>query len=187
MVDFILLVHDSHFCYFFLGDINMPSSETSLSFWEDSFTRAINISLNASGLSRCRQNGWHECAKVIRVCGTCSARYCDTRSFPVSAQVRRRLEKLRHLASVRLTCMQVYAPTTSHSDEETDYFYNTIDNILEKQTHYTIIVMGDFNVKVGGQTNTLEMATCCFGLGQINERGDTLEWATTKNFKVMNT
>ena len=59
--------------------------------------------------------------------------------------------------------------------------------ILEKQTHYTI-VMGDFNAKVGGQTNTSERATGCFGLGQRNERGDTLvEWATSKNVKIMNT
>ena len=80
--------------------------------------------------------------------------------------------------------------TTSHSDEETDNFYNTIDKILEKQTHYTIIIFcdGDFNAKVGGQTNTSERATGCFGLGQRNERGDTLvEWATSKNFKIMNT
>ena len=49
----------------------------------------------------------------------------------------------------QLKIVQVYAPTTSHSDEETDNFYNTIDKILEKQTHYTI-VMGDFNAKVGG-------------------------------------
>ena len=55
----------------------------------------------------------------------------------------------------QLKIVQVYAPTTSHSDEETDNFYNTIDKILEKQTHYTI-VMGDFNAKVGGQTNTSE-------------------------------
>ena len=73
----------------------------------------------------------------------------------------------------QLKIVQVYAPTTSHSDEETDNFYNTIDKILEKQTHYTI-VMGDFNAKVGGQTNTSERATGCFGLGQRNERGDTL-------------
>ena len=87
----------------------------------------------------------------------------------------------------QLKIVQVYAPTTSHSDEETDNFYNTIANILEKQTHYTI-VMGDFNAKVGGQTNTSERATGCFGLGQRNERGDTLvEWATSKNFKIMNT
>ena len=57
----------------------------------------------------------------------------------------------------QLKIVQVYAPTTSHSDEETDNFYNTIDKILEKQTHYTI-VMGDFNAKVGGQTNTSERA-----------------------------
>ena len=55
------------------------------------------------------------------------------------------------------------------------------------KTHYTI-VMGDVNAKVGGQTNTSERATGCFGLGQRNERGDTLvEWATSKNFKIMNT
>ena len=39
--------------------------------------------------------------------------------------------------------------------------------------------------KVGGQT---ERATGCFGLGQRNERGHTLvEWATSKNFKIINT
>ena len=87
----------------------------------------------------------------------------------------------------QLKIVEVYAPKTSHSDEETDNFYNTIDKILEKQTHYTI-VMGDFNAKVGGQTNTSEKATGCFGLGQRNERGDTLvEWATSNNFKIMNT
>ena len=48
--------------------------------------------------------------------------------------------------------------------------------------------MGDFNAKVGGQTNTSERETGCFGLGQRNERGDTLvKWATSKNFKIMNT
>ena len=50
------------------------------------------------------------------------------------------------------------------------------------------IVMGDLNSKVGGQTNTSERETGCFGLGQRNERGDTLvEWATSKNLKIMNT
>ena len=94
----------------------------------------------------------------------------------------------RITARYQLKIVQVYAPTTSHSDEDTENFYNTIDKILEKQTHYTIIVMGDFNAKVGGHTNTSERATGCFGLVQRNERGYTLvEWATSKNFKIINT
>ena len=48
--------------------------------------------------------------------------------------------------------------------------------------------MGDFNGKVGGQTNTSERATGCFDMDQRNERGDTfVEWVTSKNFKIMNT
>ena len=48
--------------------------------------------------------------------------------------------------------------------------------------------MGDFNAKVGGQTNTAESATGCFGLGQRHERGNTLvDWATSNNFKITNT
>ena len=94
---------------------------------------------------------------------------------------------LRITDSYQLKIVQEYAPTTSHSDEGTDNFYNTIDKILEKQRHYTI-VMGDFNAEVGGQANTSERATGCFGLGRRNERGGTLvEWATSKNFKIMNT
>ena len=78
---------------------------------------------------------------------------------------------LRITDRYQLKIVQVYAPTTSHSDEETDNFYNTIDRILEKQAHYTV-ALGDFNAKVGGQSNTSERATGCFGLGQRNERGD---------------
>ena len=42
---------------------------------------------------------------------------------------------LRITDRYQLKIVQVYAPTTSHSDEETDNFYNTIAKILEKQTH----------------------------------------------------
>ena len=36
-----------------------------------------------------------------------------------------------------LKIVQVYAPTTSHSGEDTEKLYNTIAKILEKQSHYT--------------------------------------------------
>ncbi|KAI0219981.1 Craniofacial development protein 2, partial [Lamellibrachia satsuma] len=86
-----------------------------------------------------------------------------------------------------LKIVQVYAPTTSHSEDEINIFYNDIDKILENPSHYTI-VMGDFNAKVGVRTNPSETATESFGLGQRNERGDTLiEWTTSKDYKIMNT
>ena len=108
-----------------------------------------------------------------------------TRVFSGNSRVAELL--LRITDRYQLKIVNVFASTTSHSNEETDTFYNTIGGILEKQTHYTI-VMGDFNAKVGGQTNKSERATACFGLGQRNERGDTLvEWATSKNFKILNT
>ena len=67
---------------------------------------------------------------------------------------------LRITEIYQLKIVQVYAPTISHLDEETDNVYNTTDKILKSKTHYTIvIIMGDTNAKVGGQTNTAETAT----------------------------
>ena len=48
--------------------------------------------------------------------------------------------------------------------------------------------MGDFNAKVGVRTNPSETATGSVGLGQRNERGDTLiEWTASKDYKIRNT
>ena len=43
----------------------------------------------------------------------------------------------------QLKTVHVYAPTTSHTDEETYHFYNTIAEILEKTSNYKIVI-GDF-------------------------------------------
>ena len=111
-----------------------------------------------------------------------------TRAFSGNSRVAELV--LRITDRYQLKIVQVYAPT-SNSDEETDNFYNIIDKTLEKQTHYTIIWLSwgwGINAKVGGHANTSERATGWFGLGQQNERGDTrVEWATSKNFKIMNT
>ena len=48
-----------------------------------------------------------KCATVVKLC-TGHPVHVDTRPLSVSAHVRRRLGKLRHLASVRLTCMHYY-------------------------------------------------------------------------------
>ena len=43
--------------------------------------------------------------------------------------------------------MQVYVPTTSHSEENIHNFYNDVDETLGKPNQYTI-VMGDFSVQI---------------------------------------
>ena len=65
---------------------------------------------------------------------------------------------LRITDRYQLKIVQVYAPTTYHSDEETENFYNAIDHILEKQTHCPLVI-GYFNAKVGRQTDTSARAT----------------------------
>ena len=76
--------------------------------------------------------------------------------------------------------MQVYAPTTSYSEEDINSFYNDIDETLGKPNHYR---MGDFNAQIGKRTNPMETATGKFGLELRNE---LVEWATSIKHKIRN-
>ena len=62
----------------------------------------------------------------------------------------------------KLKTVQVYASTTSYSEEDINNF-NDVDETLGKLNHYTI-VMGDFNVQIGKTTNHMETETGKFGL-----------------------
>jgi len=62
----------------------------------------------------------------------------------------------------------VYAPTTSHSEERINSFYNDVEETSGKPNRCTI-VMGDFNVQVGKRTNPMGTATGQFGLDMRNE------------------
>ena len=49
-----------------------------------------------------------------------------------------------------LAVVQVYAPTSDHSDEELEEFYASVQSALKKVDKRDIkIVLGDFNAKVG--------------------------------------
>ena len=86
----------------------------------------------------------------------------------------------------KLKIVQVYAPTTSYSNEYINNFYNDVDETLGKPNHYTKM-MGDFNTQIGGG-GPMETATGQFVLGLRNDRGDTLvEWATSSKYKIVNT
>jgi len=53
---------------------------------------------------------------------------------------------------IRTTIVQVYAPTNDAEEEAKDVFYEQMQNVLDKiPKHDFVILMGDWNVKVGDQ------------------------------------
>ena len=63
----------------------------------------------------------------------------------------------------KLKIVQVYAPTTSYSEEDITSFYNDVGETLGKRS-YNTIVMGDINAQMGKRTNPMEAATGKFEL-----------------------
>ena len=63
-----------------------------------------------------------------------------------------------------------------------------MNDILNQDKTHHIIIMGDFNAKVGPKAHNQERTTGNIGIGQRNERGDRLiEFTESRNFKIMNT
>ena len=57
-----------------------------------------------------------------------------------------------------LQVVQVYAPTSTHEDEEVEEFYEEVNKI--------VIVIGDFNAKVGGHQQEDRAAVGQYGYGE---------------------
>ena len=83
--------------------------------------------------------------------------------------------------------IQVYAPTSTHEDEEVEKFYEDLDKGMKQLKSQDVkIVMGDFNAKVGNERN--EDIVGPWGLGDINERGERLiDWCKENGLMVANT
>ena len=51
---------------------------------------------------------------------------------------------------INITVIQVYAPTTSHSDEETEMFYETLEQTTARTRNKDItLIIGYWNAKIG--------------------------------------
>ena len=77
-------------------------------------------------------------------------------------------------APVNITIIQVYAPTTTDSEDEHDRFYEDVQRAINRVPRRTaLFVMGDFNAKIGECPNQLPIVGQ-YGLGERNEAGYTL-------------
>uniref|UniRef100_A0A8D8Z4U1 Craniofacial development protein 2 n=1 Tax=Cacopsylla melanoneura TaxID=428564 RepID=A0A8D8Z4U1_9HEMI len=88
---------------------------------------------------------------------------------------------------VNMNIIQVYAPTTEYSDEHIQEFYNHIDTLIKNlPKHEMLVVMGDFNAKIGKGREGVHVGP--HGLGERNERGETFNvFAAEHNLIVLNT
>ncbi|CAH2088608.1 unnamed protein product [Euphydryas editha] len=89
--------------------------------------------------------------------------------------------------NTNITIIQCYAPTTAASDDEVELFYNTVNNALKMCKQYNIIVMGDFNAKIG-QIKQENVIMKCHGYGSKNNRGSRLiQFARENSLSILNT
>ena len=86
-----------------------------------------------------------------------------------------------------INVIQCYAPTSTHSDEEMEEFYeqlNVAKNLCKSQD--IVIVMGDLNAKVGNEKKYDVVGP--HGLGERNERGSQfIEWCESNDLMITNT
>jgi hypothetical protein len=86
-----------------------------------------------------------------------------------------------------IVIVQVYMPTTIHSDEEVEEVYEEINEVVREESKSAcIIVMGDFNAQVGKGKDGKEVGN--YGYGTRNERGDRLiEFCREQDMIIGNT
>ena len=106
---------------------------------------------------------------------------------PISSRIIRiRLNSIPRNISI----IQVYAPTSDHSEEELERFYNQLETTLKSIPKKDIVVvMGDWNATVGSDAYADWAGTAGkFGLGTTNERGlRLLEFAKVHKLVIANT
>ncbi|KAG1651907.1 Craniofacial development protein 2 [Nymphon striatum] len=86
-----------------------------------------------------------------------------------------------------IAIIQIYAPTQDWSDEKIESFYENIQNTIKQlKSTDVLMVIGDFNAKVGNESYKDIVGK--YGLGKKNDRGDRLiEFCEENKLVISNT
>ena len=87
------------------------------------------------------------------------------------------LKQNRHISFINL-----YAPTVTHKDEEKEIFYAQLRDIIAGvPSGDRLIILGNFNARVGDDSNTWHPATGKFGSDNQNQKGLLLAGLWSEN------
>ena len=89
-----------------------------------------------------------------------------------------------------ITIIQTYAPTTDYDDDDTEDFYDQLQEVIDQAPKKDVLVVqGDWNAKIGEDASKNWRGTCGqYCNPETNERGLRLpEFASYNNLKVVNT
>jgi exonuclease III len=94
-----------------------------------------------------------------------------------------------HTATGATTICQVYAPTADAQDVDIDAFYSDLQQEVNRTPRNdALIIMGDFNAKVGRGDEATRTIMGLHGIGERNERGDRLlDFCCANNLCITNT
>ena len=92
-----------------------------------------------------------------------------------------------HAKPFNINIIQVYAPTSSSSEEDLEEFCSGIDSCMKQcKSNEIKVVLGDFNAKVGKGRHADIVGND--GIGSRNDRGDKLiDWCEQNNQVILNT
>ena len=79
--------------------------------------------------------------------------------------------------------IQAYAPTSNAEEAEVEEFYEDLQDLLELTPKEDVLILEDWNTKVGSQE--IPGVTGKFGLGIRNEAGQSLTEACQENTLVI--
>ena len=74
-----------------------------------------------------------------------------------------------------LSIISAYAPTLAQSDEEKDKFYGNLSDAIDRVPNSNkLLIMGDFNARVGSDHTSWENVVGRHGVGNVNSNGTRL-------------
>ena len=83
-----------------------------------------------------------------------------------------------------LTILSCYAPTDVAEDIDKDEFYSQLHLVLDKvPAHDVLLILGDFNARVGRDRQTCPQVIGAFGIGSITDNGERL-LATCSSYEL---